>query len=656
MWINQSRYLCLNCNEFSFSPEYQIKVDDVKKPTRISIKKIEKINVFKNDCINNVTAVVGSNGCGKTTLLEYIANRGCHNKFSSGEENSKFWEGEYNNQKSIYIFRNEKNVVVYHNLENEIKPIESNVDIEFIWNKDNSAISLDKFKSQLTIYLSNVNYINEGLSTFSKGDSYNINLHPNCIKLMADKFYLSMFDKVDELDIARTVLENQKGFEWHIVKRASELFQQLIDVYYYNYLFSVSKNNRNLDIGCIKKEILFKFDDIFEIADKTYHIDYAKIRDHVDGLQYNESKRFLEKRESFFKKYGEENIYGVIKNKDVKTLYINLLFEMYYYNDEYELPLINFCDNLYIQIKSNALKEYESYLEEIKELDDILSKYEDDVDYIGCKIKITECKGRSRNVNGKILSFISDRIIKVPEKKSYMLRYINIEPSKMSSGERAIQNLFSWFTMIPVLSEISKVENKTADKLLLLIDEIDIYVHPEGQRKLIDRLISMSSYILKNKEVQIILTSHSPFVLSDFPKSNIIYMKKDEEQGTAIVYSSETRRESFGANIYTLLNDAFFLEQGAVGEFARNKILKISDELNNGQSIHDSDYYKIFISMIGDELVRREMQRLYHNKYGLGVGIVDSSKSSDNKEELKRLKRQLLDSISAINKIIEDEK
>ena len=53
----------------------------------------------------------------------------------------------------------------------------------------------------------------------------------------------------------------------------------------------------------------------------------------------------------------------------------------------------------------------------------------------------------------------------------------------MSSGERAMQNMFSWLTLIPKLDKIMSIERETTQNMLLLIDEIDLYSHPEWQRR-----------------------------------------------------------------------------------------------------------------------------------------------------------------------------
>lgn len=55
---------------------------------------------------------------------------------------------------------------------------------------------------------------------------------------------------------------------------------------------------------------------------------------------------------------------------------------------------------------------------------------------------------------------------------------------------------------------------------LLLIDEIETSLHPKAQRRLIRDLAS----IAREKELQIVLTTHSPYILSELPPEARIYL------------------------------------------------------------------------------------------------------------------------------------
>lgn len=148
----------------------------------------------------------------------------------------------------------------------------------------------------------------------------------------------------------------------------------------------------------------------------------------------------------------------------------------------------------------------------------------------------------------------------------------------LSSGEDALLNIYSRF--YSTLDEINTYN------LLILIDEGEVGFHPEWQRKYLKYLIDFFPQIYPGKQIQIILTTHSPFLASDLPKENIIFLKKGEQgeiiesdksdaNGKCIVFDGLKKNKTFGANIHTLLSDGFFLNEGLIGEFAKGKINEV---------------------------------------------------------------------------------
>lgn len=69
-----------------------------------------------------------------------------------------------------------------------------------------------------------------------------------------------------------------------------------------------------------------------------------------------------------------------------------------------------------------------------------------------------------------------------------------------------------------------------------------------------------------------------------------IYMMKQEINSLYVKYGekSDNQKQSFGANIYTLLKEAFFFKNGAIGEFAKKKIYKVYEDLKSEKN-QDSD-------------------------------------------------------------------
>ena len=161
------------------------------------------------------------------------------------------------------------------------------------------------------------------------------------------------------------------------------------------------------------------------------------------------------------------------------------------------------------------------------------------------------------------------------------------------------------------------------DNILVLIDELDLYCHPAWQRKLLIDILDELKTQFTGKNVQLIFTTHSPIVLSDIPKSNTIYLKRNDN-GKLEVDNLQNHNETFGANIYKLFNDAFFLERhGQIGEFAEFKIQKIVRRLwdkkeKQLKELSEEEFIdlKLQINKIGDILLREKLlEMLFDSRY-----------------------------------------
>lgn len=89
------------------------------------------------------------------------------------------------------------------------------------------------------------------------------------------------------------------------------------------------------------------------------------------------------------------------------------------------------------------------------------------------------------------------------------------------------------------------------------MDEPEAYMHPELARQFVRRLYQAMG---KNDEntVQVIIGTHSPFMLSDVLPCEITRLDIDSETGNAIVINGSSK-EYFGANIHTILADSFLI-------------------------------------------------------------------------------------------------
>lgn len=210
-----------------------------------------------------------------------------------------------------------------------------------------------------------------------------------------------------------------------------------------------------------------------------------------------------------------------------------------------------------------------------------------------------------------------------------------IKLSDLSSGEQ--QMIFNINTITYHLYNLQSIHTDKEDKnneegeginrlkyknVSIILDEVEIYYHPEMQRELTFNLLNTLENIKEKgqkgiESIHIIYLTHSPFILSDIAPSNTLLL---EEGKIAIKDDFKT----FGANIYDLLADSFFLK-GFTGKFAELKInstikwlFDLYDKFNNNKLTFDlypsSDLiktHKQIIDLIDEPILKRKLLEIY---------------------------------------------
>lgn len=195
----------------------------------------------------------------------------------------------------------------------------------------------------------------------------------------------------------------------------------------------------------------------------------------------------------------------------------------------------------------------------------------------------------------------------------------NKEPiliERLSSGERQFLYTFSTYIYhILNLLSIQSTSRVRYRRLNLVLDEVEICFHPEYQRRFIDELLGYITrfQLNRNASINIMIATHSPFILSDIMENNILYLKDGR---TAI--KAKDFRNPFCANISDLLYQSFFLEEGFFGEYSRQKIKDIMCLLQSDRVISAStlskDYIIKIVESIGDEFLKMHLVQLMRNK------------------------------------------
>lgn len=145
-----------------------------------------------------------------------------------------------------------------------------------------------------------------------------------------------------------------------------------------------------------------------------------------------------------------------------------------------------------------------------------------------------------------------------------------------SSGGKNQSNLY-----VNLFNIVNKCRGEEINQLWVFLDEPDNTFHPDWERKIIQNLLEICSNFDIN--FQMLISTHSPIMLSDVPKQAAILLKtvEQKENDDTIRQKEQIYPESnsFGQQIYTLFNDAFFMEQGIIGAFADMKIGEVYEEL-----------------------------------------------------------------------------
>ena len=147
----------------------------------------------------------------------------------------------------------------------------------------------------------------------------------------------------------------------------------------------------------------------------------------------------------------------------------------------------------------------------------------------------------------------------------------------------------------------------------LFLDELEQYFHPDLQRRFVKLLIDSINSMEKNlfDGINITLVTHSPFILTDIPQSNILCLDKDGVHAM--------RGNTFASNIYDLFNDTFMLES-TTGELAVQKIEHILEkyrqiradkqdkkDVKGCVSVFEMKQIEFIARNIGDDYLREEL-------------------------------------------------
>ncbi|WP_156308929.1 AAA family ATPase [Sphingobacterium endophyticum] len=359
-----------------------------------------------------------------------------------------------------------------------------------------------------------------------------------------------------------------------------------------------------------QKETLNEYD-LFEIK--------SLFRDFHEIISNDKTSRFYELLNGY--KFDSKNVRNNIKptREIVEKLYNSKEFREFCFK-RFVLEL-NY-DTSHITFKLNQAKNYfiNNIFESIEVDKSVLSK--DDKEFT-VEININNDYLLNKNKIEEIPLAVfehSIQVVKTGEKKSDDRNKLikdgvlkTFSYTSLSSGEQHLMN-----SMLTIAYHIYNLQSVTEDSGLikfnninLIFDELELYLHPEYQRQYISNLINLLNRIAdvtnyKEINYNILMVSHSPFILSDIPSENVLKLENGESEPNDLI-------NSFAANIYDLLKDEFFLENGTIGAYAQhyiNNLIEDIDKLKSDSTIEKISNLRKRIKIIGEELIKQGLEDL----------------------------------------------
>ena len=606
LWIENFEERIRN-QGFLFSSEYVINFEYDESRLHIQ-KRDDYFPKFYGERILDITAVAGKNGSGKTTLAR------CVYQMCKGLPLVNTEYDEISSERVIVYLDNQKKIWIFYYLkENPVIKAETEYEAISLLNMPSTTLDRATHVHKLSVvYFTNAILIdsmipNHGMGKYTE-DSIEKSMAYSPMAVLQ-----SEFEKLRELYGAESV--SRAGFSY-IIRRYSENMvsdarNAYLSSFSYNYLLMVRYSpgsiagmipvlNRNFELIVLQfGEYILKQKNICSLseADKSVFVIrkifyekiikdigtdiYGKIYANIlceiilflnlfTGECINRLLKMVEK--SFINHINADDLEDILQQLDEKE------FIMKIYNiKEVDITLLDEFFNI-IDKKDGILKQTVWY-EQIK-------KFKEQYMHI-CKIGIPNIIGDGY---GELIEILLDSHDKG---RTVWWRMLKIIPSPVSSGEMALINIFA--------SVYQLKKRNTDHNLLLILDNIDAYLHPKWQQEILTHIIRWinENENFEDKKVQIIFTSHSPIMLSDIPRDMIIRMsdlKKVEVQSEL----------TFGANINQLFYDSFFMQEGSIGNIAKTKIQKVINYLN-GEDCISKEEAEYIIKNIGEPIVQRKL-------------------------------------------------
>jgi restriction system-associated AAA family ATPase len=158
---------------------------------------------------------------------------------------------------------------------------------------------------------------------------------------------------------------------------------------------------------------------------------------------------------------------------------------------------------------------------------------------------------------------------------------------------------------------------------LILLDEPETHFNPDWRSQFIKILkTSIESGGNNNMLKDIILTSHSPYIISDCLPDKVIVFEKNKETKNNVVcqYASELKISTFGTSI-NILSNKIYGKKNTIGNHAMDKIQEFRIKFNSGIE-NLEDFIEEINETLGDSIEKLLFIKEIHNELGKETNVL----------------------------------